>query len=206
MDFLLFSIFCLLILLIITFHPSLSSRYNISRIYLQLLPFLSLSVIVGINIPLQYLNSKISNILNSIFFTILFLFLHGALVPIIGGIPNLLFYNTGTDFEKFYVYKGELVSAKWLGENRNYTSTVYGDYFSGLKLRREAQLFPNTEIIPEVIANNMDSYVYLSATNKISEKTQVNFMNKFLTYTYPKDILEDEKNLIYSNKTSSIYK
>lgn len=195
-----------LLLLIVILHPTLGLNYNISRIYLQLLVFLSYSLIIGLDTLLFFLAERIRLFVIGLIIVVSFFYLQGIFVPVIGGTPIVQYYNFGTDYEKFYVFQGELNGARWLADNRNFSSTVYADDLTGLRLRKEANFFPNTTIIPDVIANNAHSYVYTSNTNKNLGKAEVNFNNKFLTYTYPIKFLDDKKNLIYSNGNSSIYK
>lgn len=118
----------------------------------------------------------------------------------------MVLYNKGTDYEKFYIFESELKSAEWLQNHRNPQNTVYGDDFSGLRIRKAAGFFPNTTVLPAVFENNKLAYVFLSHTNKILHKSQINFSSKFLTYKYPEEYLSENRNLIYSNKKSEIYK
>jgi uncharacterized membrane protein len=206
LDLVLFTTVSTVVLIIITFHPTLGLRYNITRIYLQLLVFLSFSLSVGLQTLIWFLSEKVRVVLILPILMISLFYFQGALSPWIGGFPVLHFYNYGTDYEKFYVFDGELRSAQWLERERNFQNTVYGDELSALRLVRETLLFPNTTIIPVVVANNASSYVYTSATNQIGKKAQVNFYNKLLFYEYPHQFLQEEKNRIYSNRYSSIYK
>lgn len=205
-DLILLSVISTGLLLLITFHPSLGEKYNISRIYLQLLCFLSFSLVTGLSSLLFLLSRKIRVVINTSILLLMILFLQGSLVPILGGIPILQFYSIGSDFEKFYIFSGELSSATWLGQNRDFSSTVYGDYLTSLRLQRSAHLFPNTTIVPAVIVNNGKSYVYTSATNKLFGKALVTFDSKSITYTYPNTLLQNYKDEVYSNSYSSIFK
>lgn len=205
-DIVIFSSVCTFVLLVIILHPTIGVSYNVSRIYLQLLVFLAFSLIVGLDSLLFFFKEKLRILLSSSALLIMFFYLQGMLVPYIGGVPVLQLYNLGTDYEKFYVYQGELNAAGWLRETRSFKSTVYADDLTGLRLRKEASFFPNTTIIPVVIANNAQSYVYISNNNKNKGKATVTFNNKSITYTYPRSFLNDNKNLVYSNYFSSIYK
>lgn len=205
-DFTIFTIINTFILLIMIFHPTLGLKYNISRIYLQLLIFLSMSLIYGLNLLLWKIPENIKLIIISIIIFPLLLSFHGGLTPILGGIPVVHFYNKGTDYEKFYFFNSEIEAAKWLQDNRNYKNTVYGDNLAGLRILKANSFFTNPTILPITFANDAQSYVYLSSTNKKLGKAQVSYNGKFITYTYPTEFLNEYRNLIYSNENSNIYR
>lgn len=195
---------CLLTLMLV--HPTIGLHYNISRIYLQLLTFLSLSVVVGVFTLMWKLPRLLKVGIIGGIFSFLFLSLHGVLTPLIGGLPFMQLYNKGTDYEKFYVFDGEEVSAKWLKENRDFTVSIFADDLSNLRVYKQLGFRVNPSVLPSVIANSPNSYVYLSNTNVNQNKAQVTFDGKFMTYTFPKKYLEENKSLIYSNKHSQIYR
>jgi uncharacterized membrane protein len=205
-DFVLFSTIATGILVLMLIHPTLGIRYNISRIYLQLMVVVSLSLLIGIDMLLFWLKERWRHLVPAVLLTTLLFSLQGALTPILGGIPTLHFYNQGTDYEKFYMFPTELVAVDWLQANRNPQNTVYGDSFAGLRVRKAAGFFTNPTIIPEVFKNNALGYVYLSSTNTQLHRAQVNFESRFLRYVYPETYLNENKNLIYSNSRSSVYK
>ncbi len=205
-EFILFCGVSMLLLLIMILHPTLGLRYNLSRFYLQTLVLLSAPVVVGLESLFFMMKVRLKNILSTSIVLVVFLYLHGALTPIIGGIPTLHLYNSGTDFSKFYVTEGEIGSATWLLAQRDFKNTVYADDFSGLRIRQVGLFFPNNTILPTVIADNAESYVYLSRSNYQEQFAQVYFDNKLLTYFYPLGFLDEYKGKIYSNHHSVIFK
>lgn len=205
-DYIAFTVVSTGVLLVMVLHPTIGLQYNISRIYLQLMTFLSLALILGIETILWKTPKLVKEGVLVLSIGISFFYLQGLLTPIIGGVPPLQFYNQGTDYEKFFPFEGEFKSAQWLQDNRNYKNTVYADDLSGLRIRRVAFFFTNTSLVPGALANNASSYVYLSDVNKNLGKAQVNSDSKFLTFFYPKKFLEENKNRIYSNNRSEIYR
>jgi len=205
-DLVVFSTVSTFILLITLLHPTLGAHYNISRILVQLVIFLSIALITGIDSILWLIKEPIRRVIISILILITFLNLQGIFLPVIGGVAALQFYNQGTDFEKFYMLKAELNGVNWLEKNRDIRNTIYGDTFAGLRVRKETGLFTNPTILPVVLANDALGYVYLSRTNKVDNKTQVSLSGRLLRYVYPTPYLNDHKNLVYSNRSSSVYK
>lgn len=205
-DLVLFSCVSAGLLMVMLFHPTLGLQYNISRIYLQLMVFLALALMAGLDTLLWLLKPRIKHVVFGFTILSLLLYLQGALVPFLGGIPVLQYYDKGTDYDKNYVFQGELNSAKWLLENRKVQNAVYGDDFSGLRIRKVAFFFPKTTLVPVVLENDASGYVFLTNTNKNAGKSFVNFGGKLLTFEYPNIYLKDNRNLIYSNSKSEIYR
>ena len=205
-EFILFGLVSTALITVMILHPTIGLYYNISRIYLQLLVFLSVAAVVGARSVVWFVKDKYALFALALLFAVNFIYLQGGFTQILGGTPLLHLYNVGTDFEKFYVYGQEISAAAWLKENRGFQFTVYGDSFTGLRIRKEATFFPNTTIVPLAFDNNRSAYVFLSSTNKIVKKALITRSSRLLSFQYPLNYLDENRSLIYSNNHSAIYK
>lgn len=184
--------------------PSLSNHYNMERLYQQgliilaALPVLVISIIPKIRITIRYL-------LISFIFIIYFFSYHGVFAQFLGGEPGINLNNYGAEFDQYYFHNSEIRSAKWMDDNRNTTSYIYGDRYSELRFSGNTKIiYTANDLIPLAIRKN--SYVYANQGNINSNIVYARTNNGLLYYNFPFNFLNENKNLIYSNNKSSIYK
>lgn len=205
--FILFSWACLLLILTAIFIPYISIAYNLERLYQQSLTFLSIYSVLGflvISIKLK-LTPKLGYLLTTIFFLRYFHVYSGFTSSIIGGSASLNLFNFGEEYERFFIRDQEKASADWLAHNVS-QSVISTDSYGWLRLQSNT-MFSNGFIIdlyPGVIDRN--GYVYATHANFVKNNVRVNYRNTFIMYNFPLQFLNDNKNLIYSNKSSAIYK
>lgn len=189
----------------IIFVPLASSNYNLSRLYLQALVLLCLPAILGALLVLKFFKKSKYFILSMIFI-IFFLFHTGFIFQVIGG--NVAFMhlnNFGEECDRFYTHEAEVKSARWLSSNRKREDLVYADEVANLRLSSFAKIdWVIYDILPSTIDRN--AYVYLSRTNMIVEKAFKKHGIDLISYNYPLEFLNKNKNLIYNNGGSEVFK
>ena len=119
----------------------------------------------------------------------------------------------GTYYDVYYLHKSEVVSIDWLSNrlagdtqvaDNAVRAEVQTDRYSLKKINSMAELNAMNDIYPGLIRR--DSYVYLGYTNVVKSQASMVFDGNLLTYTYPLDFLDQNKDLVYSNGTARIYK
>jgi uncharacterized membrane protein len=198
----------IIILFAFIFIPYLSLKYNFERLYLQTLYILALPALLGIRLILKlFKRSKVIIVTILLIFTFYFFYNTGLITQIIGGEPNEILNNYGTSYVQNYTHDSELKSIEWLSRNHNKDYLIYvggggpegrlmayGNIVEGVK----------RDILPSVIDKR--AYVYLGYSSVIYNVTERLFNGKQIFHNTPKDFLKNNKNLLYNNQYTEIYK
>ena len=202
-----FSFVFLLMLLTMTIIPSSNSFFSIHRLYQQTLIFLSFSAITGGIAILRFVNvNKRIGIVSSIFI-LYFAFSSGFIPQIIGHSDALLqLNNKGYDYDWAYTHDTDVYAANWLNKNYDNRYYVFADDLANLRLCSYANIDnAYTGVLPTTIDKN--AYLYFNFTNTVLKKI---FLKKlgfgYVAFTSPEIFIKQEKNLIYANGGSEIYK
>ena len=88
----------------------------------------------------------------------------------------------------------------------NPKTIVYADKYAELKFLPFSNITQNiiTDLLPSTIDKN--AYVYSSYANTIDRRTFAYYKHHELSYNYPHQFLGENKNKIYSNGYSEIFK
>jgi uncharacterized membrane protein len=202
-EYILFCVFAVFVTAVMIFHPSLGFQYNLSRFYLQLLFYLSLPAILFFLFLLSPVK-KYSTHIAGVFIIFLFIYLLGLPHQLLGGGASMYLNNFGSDYDKFYVHKEELVSANWLKENVDTKATLFADREANLRIYRIVSRNINFNVLPALMYK--DAYVYGSFANVVNNHASIHGDGSPLLFTFPQTFLENNKNLIYSNGGSEIFK
>lgn len=199
-----FIIFGLLVLL-----PFISIKYSLLRAYQQFLIILAPMAVLGVIFIFKKVKKKDFGIrIFLIFSLIFFLFMSGFIPQLIGGSHGYmrLSNENSLEYDLYYTHEGEIRSLDWLF--LNYQSEVYLDLPASSRLglskyrNFDHRFFP--DILPNILKKN--SYVYLTYSN-INNKIIFNrYKNSLLSYNSPDVYLNNNKNKVYSNGESEIYK
>lgn len=201
-EFIIFGIIAEGLITLMLINPTLSTNYNLSRLYLQSLIILALPAVIG-GLFFFSLLKKFSLYATGISFIIIFLYFSGFTSQILGGEALMQLNNYGNDYDKFYAHATEVASGKWLAEHQN-GNVIFADSTANLRLRLTSWINTNPTILPEIIYKY--SYVYASFENTVNNKTSAHFEGKELMYTFPHTFLEENKNVVYNNGETKIYK
>jgi len=194
------------LIFLLLFLPFLKTEYNLTRLYLQFLIVLAYPATLGGLVMFSIFRQK-----RIYFYTalviIFFLYTSGFLLQFIGGNPSITLNNYGEDYDKFYIHNSEVASATWLSDNKISDSLIYADEHANLRLSAYGEI-KSDEVNYDIFPSTIDkySYVYLNLTNVNFNKTYRRFDIDFISYNLPKEFLSENKNLIYSNGESEIYK
>ena len=195
--------------------PLISVEYGLQRAFQQSLMVLGIFLTLGSvylcsRLPWKRLKRNGPAIV-AVFFL---LSSTGFFTNIIGSYDAQLHLNNmGTYYDVYYLHKSEVVSIDWLSNrlagdtqvaDNAVQAEVQTDRYSLKKINSMAELNALNDIYPGLIRR--DSYVYLGYTNVVKSQASMVFDGNLLTYTYPLDFLDQNKDLVYSNGTARIYK
>lgn len=205
-NYLIIAVATLPLLLLIIFLPIVKIEYNITRLYIQSLIVLSPLTIMGGSFLLSKNKScRINNVILGVLLILFFFYSTGLIFQIIGGEAYLHLNNIGGDHDGYYITQSDVNSAEWLAKNRKGNSSIYADEVAGLRLASFGHMVDyKYDILPSTI--DIPSYVYLSKTNVQISKVYKRYEIDLLAYTTPIEFLNSNKNLIYNNGGSEIFK
>lgn len=194
-----------LMALIVILHL-IQTEYNLSRFYLQGLISFSFMTIIGGKCLLTKLRlTKVIDISLALILLVFFFSTTGLIIQFVGGEPQVNLNNFGEEYDRYYITQSETSGANWLKNNYNKKDIVYADEMAFLRLTSFGLMTKfNPNILPSTITKN--SYVYLSSTNIFKGKVYKRFDIDFLSYNSPVNFIAKNKDLIYNNGGSKIFK
>lgn len=205
-NFLIFISIVIMIAVIII--PYASLEYSSTRTLQQLLILLTLPTLVGFVFFLKVLKVKKISFIISIFFILYLLFSFGMIQQILGGNDSAIFNNIGKSYETSYIHVSEASSASWLDIN-NISKIIYTDQRGKSKISPFLTTYTipinnNFLILPSLIVK--DTYVYFGYTNEIYNRGFTMNRLYLIPYNLPTQFLNNNKNKIYNNGGSEIFK
>lgn len=202
--FLLITISIGMIVMIIVI-PNISLRYNIDRLYLQVMFFVSPILVSGLSRLLVFLNKNYKFFIISAIISLYFLTNTNIQSYFTGGFIPLTLNNSGDDYNKFYTHESEISATKWLSIYRHPGYYIEADPLASLRFQAFSDIQQTKQsILPEVI--NPKSYVYTSYTNNKKGLTWIMIEGNSLSIESPNNFLASEKAIIYNNNSVKIYK
>lgn len=201
-------ILSVILMFLIILLPFISKAYNFERLFQQCLIFLSFSSII-------FFRKTFKNYEKIFFFFVILVYLGyslfnlGFLLPLSGGDPTLNLYNRGVVYNTLYSHNQEIISINWFNKN-NQTNIVYMDPYSELKFYSfgDPMINKDKKVIPFLMSKS--SYVYSNYANKIKKvnywDAREKFNNGVLPFNFPTEFLNDNKNKIYNNGGSEIFR
>ena len=193
----------------VIFLPFASIGYDTMRTYQQVLIILSLPAVLGSLAIFKFLKKEsLKTFTVSIIFIFYFLFISEFIPQLIGGThSSMQLNNFGSGYDELYVHKSEIKSADWLFKGTGNKDMIYADVRAVNKLysltntdtdRIENSIFPYTI--------DKRAYIYSSYTNTIKKIAFVSTKGSVISYNFPTEFLNQNKNKIYNNGESEIFR
>jgi hypothetical protein len=127
----------------------------------------------------------------------------GVFTQLLGGYgAQLHLNNSGAYYDDYYLHRSEVLAADWLKEKHIDPSAIQMDQLLAYQFGPDAKL--SNGIYPSLIRK--DSYVFLGVPVVTRGQTRVTYQGTELTYAYPMQFLDQNKDLIYANGSSKIYR
>ena len=200
-------LYCVFLVGVMLFVPYISVAYNFGRLYLQALVILSLPAVLGGLVLFKFFKKEnIKIILMTIIFICYFLPYSGFTYQLVGGESQIQLNNFGERYDRSYTHESEVKSSKWLSNNYDNNYLIYADRFSKRRLLSFSNI--NTHIVEDMLPSTMDrkAYVYSSYVNTIENRTFSYYGLRIMGYNFPTEFLNQNKNLIYNNGSSEVFK
>ncbi len=204
-----FSIVFLGLVILMLVLPSVSVDYNLERLYQQGLILLSMPIVIGALFFFKSLGERFSMVLVSfVIFSYLLLNI-GIIERVFNGTPSVIFENMGGHYDRYYVSAPEVAGAKRLQKfiNSYDLSITRSDRYGFLRVLGYTNLSLtsfSSDVFPETLQDG--SYVYLSKTNVQKSTAYGLYKDYVFSYNYPIKYLDLQKDLLYSNNSSRIYR
>ncbi|HEX8966170.1 MAG TPA: DUF2206 domain-containing protein, partial [Patescibacteria group bacterium] len=196
------------ILVFETILPGGSIDYGILRLFQQGMILFSIPLLMGglaLLSVFDFISKSIKTYILSFIFMFFFLYLSGFIPTLTGGYyPQLNVSNAGFYYDAYYTHTLDKVSMDWLSKNRDTKTPVQSDWFTLKRIHTYEQFYSIDGLIPSVIRVN--SYVYLSVSNLRTGQVIIYANGAPLYYKYDFNFLNNNKNLIYNNGGSKIYR
>ncbi len=195
-----------LFIVLITLIPFGSISYGILRLYQQGLILFSIFGIIGANLIFGKINKKYKYFFISLFLVIYFLSFTGFTNQVIGGnlaFPNL--NNFGYHYDTQYISNTEIDSIKWLSKENILNEKLYANriYKSSIM---SFGILPNPDwnIFPQIVKRN--SYIYTGNSEVFNGRGFSYIQGDSIGYSFPREFIEKNKNKIYANGGSEIFR
>lgn len=193
--------------------PFLSVEYGLLRAFQQSLMVLGLFVAIGtVVIVMPFRKVWLQRLVPAAFALLFFLSSTSAIGQVLGAYtPQLHLNNAGTYYDIYYLHKGEIVAIDWLaarlpqGDVKSMVQAeIQSDRYALTKLRTISDLHVKDDIVPGLVRKN--SYVFLSYANVHKNQATITYNSDLVTYAFPREFLHQNKNLVYSNGDSELYR
>ncbi|HVZ11521.1 MAG TPA: DUF2206 domain-containing protein [Patescibacteria group bacterium] len=183
--------------------PELSAEYGLLRLFQQLLFVLSLPIVSSLIMIFSFLGNSKKVYITGFVFILFFLTLSGFFSHLTGGFyPQMTLDNAGLYYDAYYVKRDDLVSADWLSRNKIKNAPVQSDLSGSIKLFTYGDIAATNNYLPPFLLKN--SYAYVDDDTKSYINVSINGDTVYLNS--PEKFIASEKNLIYNNGSTKIYK
>lgn len=207
-----FTLIFTLIFILIIILPFSSMSYNMGRLYQQSLILISFPTILGMLFISNVFTKKNIYIYTAIIVLIYFLLSVGFFYAFTNSQDSPIHLtNFGSPYSVLYVYESEFNAINWLDKNIILQNRVYADPMADFRIKSLSGM--NNRVIKDVLPTTIDrnSYIYSSYMNSVLNKGFLPSINNYLKrlniiYEFPTEFLNDNKNKIYNNGGSEIFK
>lgn len=184
--------------------PTLSVEYGLLRLFDQMLFLVSLAIVLATDALVSFVKETKRIYFVALFATLFFLTLTGFISHLTGEYyPQMTLDNSGIYYDAYYIRETDMASAAWIKEHKVPHTPVQADLKGGLLLLSYENVFAENQIFPEIIKK--DAYVYTVSADK-KDNAIVSIDKNILIFSGPGQFLANNKNLIYNNGSTNIYR
>ncbi len=206
-EYLALSFSAISVMIMQTILPAVVINYGLLRLFQQNLFFLSLPIILGMFwfFSIIFKNERKQYIAVVVMLLSFFIILNGVMPQITGGTRALMHLsNSGLYYDSYLVHAEEVYSAKWISQYSGTRLPVQAVHFSDIKMIAYGKMAPYIELLPET--TKKQSFVYLNYDNVKTNNILEILYGEVVYYHFPMDFLNNNKNLIYNNGGSEIFR
>lgn len=190
-----------------TILPAAAIDYGLLRLFQQNLIFLSLPIFLGLTAVTSIVfRSERNQLYFYLTFLISFFLVLSGVIPQLtgGGRPLLSLNNSGLYFDSYYTHAEEVASIDWITRYKTLGLPIQAAHFSDIKMIAYGHIGAYIELIPETTKRK--SFVYLNYDNVKKSNILEIIYGDVIYYKFPMEFLNKNKNLIYNNGGSIIYR
>jgi len=195
-------------LILITSVPVISLLYPIGRLYQQALFLIALPSILVISYLMRFIPYKSRMLCITVLFIAYSLFTNTFISQLVGGQdPEVILNNSGLYYNEVYLHSSEIASIHWLDADNKELLPVFADIGSNEKMHgysNNRYVAAYIHVFPSLISKN--GYVYSSYANTHFGIGITSPKDRRMEYNFPNEFLDSNKNLIYNNYDTRIYK
>lgn len=190
--------------------PFLSEAYGLLRAFQQALMLFGMYLVAGTFVIARIFRKFkfVSMAIPVVIALGFFLSSTGVISELLGGYQaQLHLNNSGTYYDEYYMHAQELAADDWLVSNvikNDPRASVQTDLDTSIRLDSVTGYQAQNDIIPSQIETY--SYVLLGYNDTVNRQAYISFDGNTVPYNYPIQFLNNNKDLLYSNGSSEIYR
>jgi rhamnosyl/mannosyltransferase len=195
-------------MLVLTVVPSVSDKYNLDRLYQQLLVILAPALVIGIQTVLRKR------------FTAFVLPAAAGLVLAYGlsttGLVNQIGFRAGDvnlsnnneTYSRYYTTDADVSALRWLEAAKSPQAVINFDRYTRLNAYAYTPNMSTHVAVPSVLPGRIEPsfYVYRSAVNSETGTAYNKYNDAAASFAYPSAFVNNYKDTIYSGGGATIYK
>jgi hypothetical protein len=192
--------------------PDLSAEYGLLRAFQQILMLGGGAITIATIalIPKRYV--RLAQTLAATIALGFFMSSTGLITSLLGGYPaQLHLANSGKYYDLYYAHESEEDAILWLSyvtgnpsSSDQVASSIESDRYTLGRLSVFSDLDVQGNIYPATVPR--DSYVFVGYTTLVEHTATTYDNGDTLSYVYPIDFLDNNKDLVYSNGGARIYR
>ena len=200
----------LTMLLLIAAVPALSVEYNILRLFQQDLIFLAPILVIGSISAFRLLGDPWS--MRVAMTTSLFLFAStsGLFPQLLGGYSaQLNLNNSGIYYDVYYMHSEEEAAVTWLyGKPGTLPSGIQTDTNSNRFAFTDLSQVTGSQYVTDLYPTGIrkSAWIILDYHTVTSGQAIISINGRFIAYRYPLDLLDRNKNLVFNDGRTKIYR
>jgi uncharacterized membrane protein len=193
----------------VTVLPGLSVSYGVLRAFQQALFLVAPLLVIGSFAIFKPLGRVWAVRAATAVALIFFISTTGVMPQILGGYPaQLNLNNSGVYYEDYYVHPQEVEAISWLsGQPGTLPTGVQAENFSNLYYFNDPKAITSqyvTDIYPTLLQKS--TWVILGYSTVHTGIATAPINGDLITYRYPMGVLKQNKDLVYDNGGTEIYK
>ncbi len=192
--------------------PVISLFYPIGRLDQQALFLIALPTILSLSWLLRFIPYRVRVLFVTVLLITYALFTNTFVFQLTGVMsgqgPEVFLNNSGLYYDEIYPHPSELASIHWLHANNKGHFPIFADIGSTEKMTayngQERPVPTEEDVFPSLI--DKDGLVYANYANTVHGIGIINLRDRRMEYNFPNEFLNSNKNLIYSNYYTRVYK
>ena len=195
-------------LLALTVVPFISDKYNLDRLYQQLIVVLAAAPVLGVQAAL---GKRYARFLLPVASTLIIAY--GAattgLVNQVGfGAGDINLSSNNETYNRYYTTDADVRAIQWLESAKNPATAINFDRYTRLNASAYAPRMSAHVVVPSVLPGRIEPgfYVYRSAVNAETGTAYNKYNDTAASFTYPAAFVNNYKDVIYSGGGATIYK